>query len=627
MSSLGVTAGFAAIGNSLKNFAFATRDMSMFSKEVHMSAAQLRAWITLGERFGISADQMRGSLLQFSDVMEPLKRRWGDAYGQLRAMKLGDLAKDLVENAPTIDAALKLIFDKLAKDVPAPEMRRRVLAILGLPVEWSGIIGELKGDVGRAVEEIMREQAKIGPGADKAAKEFVGAWNKMSEALENFKINALTPLLEPVTKLFGELQKPVNDTIADTLREFKWVIDGLNKLRSNTEIHHLTPEEFAAAKAEAAAGEIADVDGRLSKLRKKRETIAGSSSVTAPEALNRVDAQIAALEERRRELLKQAVKEGVTQGMKEGLIQKQSFNMIPGSARVMNAVLDFGPGVPRLFREFRPGGGDGGDFGLRGRGGGRFNGLGGFRGVPDMGPRESEAPHAQRGQGGGIRDGRPGRLSANQREAYAAAVGEGLSPKAARALVANMSGESLRNPRDHHWDKHHMSQGIVQWDPQRSAAIAKQFGKEPRFLSVADQTRAAIWEMRTKPRFRSTWRALQGDDERHMMDRLVRNYEAPANQPGEIAKRSRIYAGLGRLGESKAGPDEGAGRRLGDEMMRRSFQGGAATSSGATKVDATGSVSIVLSDSLAKHNVRVTTDGMFRDTDVRRGKQMPEAAD
>jgi hypothetical protein len=37
-------------------------------------------------------------------------------------------------------------------------------------------------------------------------------------------------------------------------------------------------------------------------------------------------------------------------------------------------------------------------------------------------------------------------LARNQREAYEAARGEGLSDVAARALIANMTGESLKKP-------------------------------------------------------------------------------------------------------------------------------------------------------------------------------------
>ncbi len=135
-----------------------------------------------------------------------------------------------------------------------------------------------------------------------------------------------------------------------------------------------------------------------------------------------------------------------------------------------------------------------------------------------------------------------GSLRANQQEAYAAAIKEGLSPTAAKALVANMTGESLAKPNDHHWDVSHMSQGIVQWDPSRAAAIKKEFGKLPKDMTVAEQTKAAIWEMQNK--YPKTWEALQGSDPKAMMSALVRDYERPANPSGEIAKRMQHYNAL-----------------------------------------------------------------------------------
>ena len=137
-----------------------------------------------------------------------------------------------------------------------------------------------------------------------------------------------------------------------------------------------------------------------------------------------------------------------------------------------------------------------------------------------------------------------GALAANQKIAYEAALKEGLSPKAARAQVANMSGEGLAVPNDYHWDGKHYSGGIVQWDPERAAAIKAKFGDVPWKLSVADQTRASIWEWRTNPRFAATKRAMEGDDSGEMIRALVTNYEDPANKGKAIAQRMGYYRGF-----------------------------------------------------------------------------------
>ncbi len=100
-------------------------------------------------------------------------------------------------------------------------------------------------------------------------------------------------------------------------------------------------------------------------------------------------------------------------------------------------------------------------------------------------------------------------LAHNVQEAYKAAIDGGLSDVAAKALVANMMGKFLGNPRDSHWDVKHNSQGIVQWDPERSAAIRNHFGKYPKDMTVAEQTRAAIWEMGHNPSYAKSNEAIK----------------------------------------------------------------------------------------------------------------------
>ena len=134
-------------------------------------------------------------------------------------------------------------------------------------------------------------------------------------------------------------------------------------------------------------------------------------------------------------------------------------------------------------------------------------------------------------------------LEKNEQEAYNAARAEGLSDSSARALVANMMGESLAGPHNFHIEhtasgRDQEARGIVQWDKPRSDAIKAQFGKYPNEMSVSEQTKAAIWEMKNNPRFKPTWDALNNDklsaDEK--ITPLVHNYEASLNQQSDIYK-------------------------------------------------------------------------------------------
>ena len=120
-----------------------------------------------------------------------------------------------------------------------------------------------------------------------------------------------------------------------------------------------------------------------------------------------------------------------------------------------------------------------------------------------------------------------------------------------RAILPVLWRDPLAVPKDYHWDGTHMASGIVQWDPTRSAAIKGKFGAMPHELSVADQTRAAIWEMKTKPAYAKTWAALQGSDSTAMINALVRNYENPGNKDRAISQRLGYLKGFN---PTEAGP-------------------------------------------------------------------------
>jgi hypothetical protein len=234
----------------------------------------------------------------------------------------------------------------------------------------------------------------------------------------------------------------------------------------------------------------------------------------------------------------EAVRRGVYLGLSD---------FASGRAAGLGAGSGSGRGGMLQNASFEAGGGFGGTGNGAGGGvGGSFGGAGGgLGGGGGTGGGSFDAS----GIGAGKTQIARGALAKNQKEAYAAAIAAGLNPTAARSLVANMSGESLRNPADHHWDRKHMSQGIVQWDPQRAEAIKRQFGKYPKDMSVAEQTRAAIWEINTNPAYAATKKALQGTDSRAQIGALVGNYERPADKGRAVRERLGFLNGL-NLGDS-----------------------------------------------------------------------------
>jgi hypothetical protein len=134
-------------------------------------------------------------------------------------------------------------------------------------------------------------------------------------------------------------------------------------------------------------------------------------------------------------------------------------------------------------------------------------------------------------------------LARNQQEAFNAAKSEGMTSKASKLLVANMSGEALHKPNAFNRDYNsrgqfvHMAQGIVQWDENRSERIYKQFGKYPKDMTVTEQTKAAVWEMKTH--YKKAWNMLNDESapDQSRMYGVVKHFEAPAHPDADTIKR------------------------------------------------------------------------------------------
>lgn len=133
-------------------------------------------------------------------------------------------------------------------------------------------------------------------------------------------------------------------------------------------------------------------------------------------------------------------------------------------------------------------------------------------------------------------------LARNQQEAYNALRAEGLSPSAAKIMVANLTGESLRNPADVHADPSRRNpgqkaHGIASWDDARSARIAKQFGKSPEQMTVTEQSKALAWEM--KNHYKSAWADLNNEQlpTNERLHSVIKKFEAPADPHGATVTR------------------------------------------------------------------------------------------
>ena len=591
--------------------------------------------------FGRIAD---GHLGKLADVWNAQKQRLGplDPKAILQAEKFEQAIADLRTSMQTIGTTIA----------------REVLPFASEFTQWvDGIAKDQRGDFVKGLRtglsDISRELKAID-------------WKAAGDSAKEMLLST-TALVKP---------------LAEDIKEIATAIRSFNEGKYVESFRHLDggsgplARRLAPMKGDDEIGAQEEVD-RLRKLRdvanEASQHLIGRTQqraglIDTPEAaqqkLTAAEAELARLkartpEQRDRDYRESTEKlrrsiEGLTDEMKarrDGATAQKSSADGDGpfaGARVQSAAYSGGGGFrrpPSLGGGANlPGGGSGPGYGgEQGSAGGRFNGLGGSR------PRVEAAPLPPMGSGGASVA--RGGLAANQQEAYRAARGEGLSDAAARALVANMSGESLANPRDHHWDRKHMSQGIVQWDPPRAEAIRQKFGAYPKDLSVTDQTRAAIDEIRTNPRFRRTARALEGDDPNAMLGALVENFEAPQNTRRAVMERQRFYRGFRpdaavadadrpritgmERPQASAADGEGWAAR---EKARKAFEamqqgeGRLDASAGRAGIVATPKVenngSVVVNVQKAGPDARVTTSAsgnLFRDVVQNHGRQMAKA--
>ena len=245
------------------------------------------------------------------------------------------------------------------------------------------------------------------------------------------------------------------------------------------------------------------------------------------------------------------------------LVSREQASAIGGGGGAGGTATTIGPGgAPITAGGIEAGGGG---FAGEGIGGGASRAPSGA-GLPDVSvaaqggggagaPGSIVARGSSYGTPGAARPAK-GALKKNQQEAYDAFKKLGYDDNAARAAVANLSGESLANPADIHADPsrsnpNQKAHGIASWDDPRSQRIKAQFGKMPNEMSVAEQAQAMDWEQ--KNFYKKTYATLH-DPNASAEDKLRAeiDYESPADKAGAFNARSGFLKGF-KPGSAPAG--------------------------------------------------------------------------
>ena len=603
MVGLGLGAVTAAgaiegISRAIKEFAGTSRDLDQLNRATGLSYDKIRALQELTERLGGSKDEASAGIQKLAASLEQLQKFNTGPLNELGPLipKGGEGTKfrNELKGAKDEADALAITFRELQKIPEKGGGREKVLGVLGLPPEWAHYTKEQLDDIESHMTHMTKEQVAAGLAGQRAfdrlresvgyLKEEIGAG--LAPTLEDI-VNSIREFVHEHGAQMAEIMK----RIAAAIRDFDWKGFGqqisdlvgyfggwANALKLVVGVALVA---WLAPAAAAIIGMTASVVGLSAAVGTGlvaaigRATAASLAFGATPLGMAILAAGgIAAL------AMPQPLNEGEDEAARQ---RKYGQHAGPGAPSALSPLGAGAPvefkknvkegvfeGILQAFQQWWSGsgaGGPGGGPGGLGAGGGGGGGGGGGA-AADTGPG-----HGRRSLSG--REGAPARgaLKANQAEAYKAAIAEGYSPEAAKAIVANLSGESLANPADVHADPSsrnpsQKAHGIASWDDERSRAIKEHFGKSPEQMTVAEQIKAFKWETDTNPRFAKTKAALAGGGSAEsMMDPLVRNFESPGNPAGAISNRLGRLRGLGNI-EQTGGGEPGTETAAGGEKPK-----------------------------------------------------------
>lgn len=567
--------------------------LGRFSANLSLAPQRVNAWEMAVEGIGGSAQAVAGTLERVGQALFDFRvngKALPDTFYQLQAR-----AGTSIDVWHGVDRAMVGAAAAAKKLADQGQRTDAFFFLKGMGIDEGTI--NLMLQYGAGIEKVLRDREKLAPSQKdiEASQHLWEIWIKLSQAATNLAdtiVRALEPAMAPLLKSFGDWVELNRQPIADKIREWvdafvNWVKDpstaqGFHRIVDDAErllgiIERLAQGKgiigslFGGGSAQEtpkiitgqggnAAGPDPNAGKNTGTFFSDNKLFEGSSHYDGARASG------GPVTAGKRYLVGERGPEPFVPGTNGAIIPNDRLG---GNLQVDGRPINRGNPMPVTLSSGQGGGGEnwlqtllglfsggsgGGSSGGGGVGGFISGLLGGGKGGGGGGSRGGGgASNAVDGGGKAITS--KGGIVANQRAAYAALRAEGLSDQAARVFVANVSSEALVNPSDYHWDGKHYSQGIVQWDPTRAAAIKRQFGKEPRYLSIPDQMKAAVWEMKNNPAYRASWRAMtsSGMSDAQIMDTIVRNYERPAKPDKDVQYRLRLLRGLPGL-DSKLPP-------------------------------------------------------------------------
>lgn len=664
IGAFSVTAGISAIAASSLSFGSTIVGLKRVSDETGISIQKLNLLTKAAGKFGVSSETIAPSIKKLTENLRDLSYGYG-SLPALNNVKGGPELLARLKKAKTVDEANQIALNAIA-NTKDNVSKRRLSAILYGNEEMANFGLRGKAAMDKTLSNTGQDIRQIKPDDIKNAEALTKAVGSVKESFQALKEGLGSVLMPTIAELAGKLKDFINgnreflegkfkeavEAVINFVKDINWkelgsaiqnfyqtvkdvvkFIGGLLPEKSQyTKSLESVPEKIREAIEKQHPGGSWEYDPKQkeSRYRFKDEGAhwyEGSKTLYPSDVIRSQQQPGGEWSDKYDKDAGSIRRSYQFEDQNNGLLHRSAFRLDGANSAattgessaqrvikqgVFEALLLFKQWLEVSANEANNLGGNGSGYGN----GGGFQ-KASYTPGRNGGMYDAEVPHVS---GKTVAH---GSLAKNQKEAYAALRDEGLSREDAKTLVGNISGESLANPADYHWDKSHMAQGIVQWDPRRSADIKKQFGKEPRFMSVREQVRAMMWEIKNK--YKKTWAAINDKSlsPEKKMSVIVRDYERPGNAEQAIRQRLQHRNGLKVDGQEEqlrqAAPEKKKTPTAGN-FIQASFNGANANR------DVNGSLDIRLMGFPKGTQTKTDMKDLFRKVEITKARPMVESS-
>ena len=296
ISGLGVAAGLAAFGASLRGFAGDTAKLAYLSREAGVSAERLRVLEIFGEKFEISAEQMRGGVSVFATNMDQIRRHTGSTYDYLisqsrRSNGMSEALSGLLGSKDNNEALQKTI--ELLGKIKDPQRRNDVAEALLGSRDFGRLGSEGLAAIRRLMDESAKELGRLPKNAEASAIEFNRNLTSFFAGLRGVRDAIVVETLPAVNDLLTGFKDWIKLNGSEVSTSF---VDGLKGIGTTaTSVAEALKETKGILEA-FSAGRIVEglrrLDGANGPLAQRLAPLQGDDALNRQQRLNDLKGQL-----------------------------------------------------------------------------------------------------------------------------------------------------------------------------------------------------------------------------------------------------------------------------------------------------------------------------------------------